>query len=66
MRRKRNRAMLTAVDRELRCVGNLISPARMVRIDGYSFSGLEHRDIRLGEKGADIRLGENGRLVWPW
>ena len=50
----------------VRCAGNLMSTARMARIDGYSFSGLEHRDIRLGEKGAANRLGENGRFHPPY
>ena len=35
---------------ERRCAGNRISTARMARMDGHSFSGLEHRDIRLGGK----------------
>ncbi len=43
--------MQTAVDGERRYAGNRISTARMARIRGLSYSGLEHRDIRLGEKG---------------
>ena len=43
--------------------GNRISNGRLHLTRLLGKSGLEHRDIRLGEKGADIRLGKTA--VYP-
>jgi len=42
--------------------GNRISNGRLHAALSLRKYGLEHRDIRLGEKGADIRLEGNGRF----